>query len=306
MGFLSKSVKDAIRAAEPDWRQAWQREAADWNDIADNLILGNERLADKIDSVQSVADDPLAARLLSGGRPENYFEWGGVATDKTSDEPYTSFKAGSITPQPFKQGSGVFFHTHPSKIKTGSGAKVGSWLSENDLDWAIMNDMGITSLDRAGGLGMALVNPKSQLDMAIARRLNKNLLGDTVRPQIKEAGSPGDLFMTSPAYGGATDIFPAEEIAAVRGVGQALKNANILTHYSYTPGPMGGAGEKAMAPMVEASRKLAEMFIRPYLAARGFKDGKIDLIIAAAVSSGSVGSLLAHLQREEATKDEIA
>ena len=310
MGLLSKSVKDAIIAAAPDWRQSRRvRQPAEWKDVADNLILGNERLLDKIDSKLPSAGDPVAAQYnRRNGRPENWFEWGGVATGTTSDEPYTSFHGGKIVPRPFKQGSGVFFHTHPNRIKSPGGANVGSWLSDGDLDWAITSDMGITSLDQHGGLGMALVNPKAEADMAIARKLTDALLGGDVRPKIKEAGGPRNLFATSPFSGAQTEIWEPEELAAPRGIGLALKDANILTHYSYTPQGMSKnyEGERVMAPMIEASRKLAEMFIRPYLAARGFKDGKIDLIIAAAVSSGSVGSLLAHLQREEATKGEVA
>jgi hypothetical protein len=68
------------------------------------------------------------------------------------------------------------------------------------------------------------------------------------------------------------------------------------------------AAERAahLSPMTQFAEDAAEDMLVQRLKEMGFSNGRISAILASAGSAGAVGSLLAHLTRQEATKDEVA
>ena len=82
---------------------------------------------------------------------------------------------------------------------------------------------------------------------------------------------------------------------------RALNNVGIIDYEQTIPKSAAGKrGYEVFERQIERTAADATDYLQHWLKERGFADGKISAILAAAVSSGSVGSLLAHLQREEA------
>ena len=319
MGLLSRPVIEVLERIKPR-----NTRDADWADQSRYLIEGNEQLAELL------ASDDLAPAFVrgSGNHPKahwrrGYNEHGGTATPWSRPaEPYTSWEQYAMTPKDVAPG-GIFYHSHPGAVERIGGGyvnnsrvdgplKIGVGLSAPDYMWMIGNadPVGITSLDPHGGLGYAIKNPNApsriwekiqSMPKPETTQLYKSLGDDVVDELGDLTGSAGWSDQVSISPLGMMDIVTSE------GIGRALKKVGVLDHQGYEPGSDAARrGAELMEPAIQTAEDFAVERIAGYLRKMGFTSGKISAIIAAAVSSGSVGSLLAHLQREEATKDEIA
>jgi len=318
MGWLSKPVIEVLGRIKPRLTKD-----ADWADQSRYLIEGNEQLAELL------ASDDLAPAFVrgSGNHPKSHWkrglnEHGGTATPTSRPaEPYTSWEQDALTPKDVVPG-GILYHSHPAAVERIGGGlgnsdatgplKLGVGLSAEDYMWMIGSPdypAGITSLDVHGGLGYAIKNPKApprlwQKIQSMPRPQITDLhrsLGDDVIDELGDLRGSGGWSERSITPLGMMNIVTSE------GIGRALKKVGVLDHQGYEPGSAAARrGAELMEPAIQTAEDFAVERIASYLRKMGFTSGKISAIVAAAVSSGSVGSLLAHLQREEATKGEIA
>jgi hypothetical protein len=315
MGLLSPRVIEAIKKGVSSARsEVYAREPSLREGLTENWIAGNEQLARIMKNKHPDSDDMTLPR---GGR---FWEWGGRTGPLYRELPRTDKQPTSIRIPDAAPGS-YFYHNHP----VTSEAIPGATLSAQDLWVALRRGLaGMSSLDAEGGLGLAVVSPKAQrfvpewFSPAGYTRLDgdpltnlpayMNELKDELAPAhgmhqiagkdlLSPTGNPHPSLRQKIGPFRWPDIEPTSE-----GIGRALQNTGLLDHYSYTAPTVAAAAkrEAILGKYIANAEDVATERLSKMLKERGFPDGKISAIIAAAVSSGSVGSLLSHLTREEA------
>jgi hypothetical protein len=309
MGLLSKPVIDALRRGVRKWAHLSNTSESDA--LADNVIAGNEQLALLLKGQHPAPETQLILPPNS-----RYWEWAGSATPRgMSPRPSSSGRFDQVDVHLGGIDDEVVYHSHPVHTKSDLG-KLGSSLSSADMDIAVDQGTGITSLDSMGGLGVMLPNRNAVREIKnrgsylpigrVVEDVESRLKRQFTPPRVKlstwlaATGKPNPLAANLDQQHHLWS--PSADEAASDAVGTTLERLGVADHFSYTPKNATDVAERAahLAPMMQFAEDEAEQMLVQRLKEMGFSNGRISAIIASAGSAGAIGSLLALLQREEA------
>jgi len=318
MGLLSKPVVDALRGGIRKWRHLTSEEQ---DALTGNLISGHEQLARILKGEHPTPDAVTFSPLIMPPNARS-FEWAGTATPwGVSPRPRTDQDFNQVGVAIGGVDDEVMYHSHPYHSKTELG-KLGSSLSSVDIDNGVDAGFGVTSLDSIGGMGVMLPNrnavreiknrgrylPVERVVADVEGKVNKQFRPARIKisQQLSATGKPSPVWSSFDQQHHLWS--PAADEVSADAVGTVLERLGVADHFSYMPKNAADAAERAahLSPMTQFAEDAAEDMLVQRLKEMGFSNGRISAILASAGSAGAIGSLLAHLTRQEATKDQHA
>ncbi len=264
--------------------------ASEWADILQNLERGNN------DLIGAMNHGSLSSNWEHGGIVEPGVQFNPLKTTRTSRDPTSVDVGKSLDPM-----KAVVYHSHPSQVIAETGEWMPPILSTGDLGYALNDDRAITSLDPQGGMAWAIRNQAApKVDRVTWDRIlqDAELAAKNASPDLQEWTRTSVLDLGNPPV-----TMDDSLLAGTMGIGHALKNRGVLSHFGNEPGnELQQAGAAILKPATQAATSAAEDTIARWLKARGYSDGVIKSVIASLTATGSLISAVKSVEDSETEK----
>lgn len=286
MGLFSKAAALAGLVKSTKLFNALERPGGytgpEWDSILFQLNEGNQQLVDAM-SHGSISSNWEHGGILEPHVGRNYLA---PYTTKTSRSP--TEVAIEMSNDPMKS---MVYHSHPHDLIAETGEHLPPALSIGDLEYALNKERGITSLDPQGGMAWAIRDdaaPKVDRETWAKIRNDAQLAAASVFPDTQGWTRHGVVARDRSRFDPEFDASD-QYLAATLGMGQALKNRGVLSHFGRAPGTEAQqAGAALLEPAVKSATAAAEDTIARWLKERGYSDGVIKSIIGSMLASGTL------------------